>query len=866
MQKITLFHEQLSHKCLVSQTRLLVILLLIGSYSFAQTWNQVGNAQFSTNFSELAEFTFDNNGDPYVVYEHPSGNAIYVMKYDGTNWVDVGSSPISTENYNNLDITINPVTNQPWVALKAQANGSGSNIDVYSFDGSSWVVEGSNIGGSFWTYGIYLNFSSSGVAQVVGVISSGGNDRRAIAYTKNSSGNWGAVAGGLDGSLGRIDAYAYDQYTMVDFGGNIRVSDFSNTISTVNILSSSSHDFVDVSSYNIDDTFYAASYSDNNNRIVTAVNDGSASVSMAQPSNATALSQTFVKMRQSPNDSRHYLMYSDASDQLAFDVYNEAGDFWSPVTKPNIPTNTTSFFARMDINPVDGDMYILWQDGARLSMKKFEVESPLGRYYVDANVSGGDGSGDSWANAIPDLQTALGVAGTNTSEIWVAAGIYKPGNLNTVSFEISIDDLHLYGGFDGTESSITERDVFNNPTILSGDINGNDNGVSFYESTRSDNSIHVVRLNANNVVLDGLQINDGSAVGSSGSTDERAGGIYVNELAQNLVIRNCQFYNNLGEIGGAIYSNLNVNTSMNIENCIFSNNVSRYGTGICFLLNDNITATFEMTNTLFYNNISEDAGSGAQGFTGSSLWVRANSSGSNLTTTISNCTFANNRDRGTTASSDKGTLALTERTDGNSTHNATINNSIFYNNKQGTSNAMGISINKGHAHLPSSTFVYNSISDDSFSNLTYLTNTSNSNPLFTDMANNDFTLQTSSPAVDTGDNTKVPAGITTDLLGNQRIFNITVDMGAYEFDPSLGVNDLIISEYGIKLYPNPTSSILNIEMTQNLKHVSIYSILGAEVLSTQHKTIDVSGLSNGVFLIKIEDENGNVSTKRFVKK
>lgn len=69
----------------------------------------------------------------------------------------------------------------------------------------------------------------------------------------------------------------------------------------------------------------------------------------------------------------------------------------------------------------------------------------------------------------------------------------------------------------------------------------------------------------------------------------------------------------------------------------------------------------------------------------------------------------------------------------------------------------------------------------------------------------------------------------------------------------------------ISLHPNPTNSILNIEMTKNIKQATVYSMLGKEVLKTQNKQIDVSRLLNGIFLIKIEDENGNVSTKRFIK-
>ncbi|WP_179321255.1 T9SS type A sorting domain-containing protein [Winogradskyella helgolandensis] len=92
--------------------------------------------------------------------------------------------------------------------------------------------------------------------------------------------------------------------------------------------------------------------------------------------------------------------------------------------------------------------------------------------------------------------------------------------------------------------------------------------------------------------------------------------------------------------------------------------------------------------------------------------------------------------------------------------------------------------------------------------------------------------------------------------------NIDTQTG-FSTNCSLSVNDFNLNS--ISLHPNPTSSILNIEMTKNIKQATVYSLLGKEVLKIRNKQIDVSRLSNGVFLIKIEDENGNVSTKRFVK-
>jgi len=54
-----------------------------------------------------------------------------------------------------------------------------------------------------------------------------------------------------------------------------------------------------------------------------------------------------------------------------------------------------------------------------------------------------------------------------------------------------------------------------------------------------------------------------------------------------------------------------------------------------------------------------------------------------------------------------------------------------------------------------------------------------------DAPSGDLRLQPASPAIDAGDDTAVPAGITTDLDGNPRIIGAAVDMGAFETLPAV---------------------------------------------------------------------------------
>ena len=72
-------------------------------------------------------------------------------------------------------------------------------------------------------------------------------------------------------------------------------------------------------------------------------------------------------------------------------------------------------------------------------------------------------------------------------------------------------------------------------------------------------------------------------------------------------------------------------------------------------------------------------------------------------------------------------------------------------------------------------------------------------------------------------------------------------------------------ELGISLYPNPADNILFIKGNKNSVNVSIYNILGKEVLSIMNtNNIDVKALPKGVYIIKISDGVGQTNRK-FIK-
>jgi aminopeptidase N len=71
----------------------------------------------------------------------------------------------------------------------------------------------------------------------------------------------------------------------------------------------------------------------------------------------------------------------------------------------------------------------------------------------------------------------------------------------------------------------------------------------------------------------------------------------------------------------------------------------------------------------------------------------------------------------------------------------------------------------------------------------------------------------------------------------------------------------------ITVYPNPATSVLNIEMPSllTLKSVLIYNALGQKILESQSKVVSVSDLSNGVYTVKILTSDGEFH-KNFIKK
>ena len=302
-----------------------------------------------------------------------------------------------------------------------------------------------------------------------------------------------------------------------------------------------------------------------------------------------------------------------------------------------------------------------------------------------------------------DIQTAIDAAADyattdNPTEVWIKSGTYKPEASLTMKNNVAI-----YGGFAGTETSKDQR-VSGNNTILDGEGKYR----VFYHSYSSSNPL------TNSAKLDNVTIQNGYASDgndnssltpdygagmfniyaspeitnctfANNSASDDGGGMY-NAWHSSPVLTNCTFTNNSADYGGGMYNR--GDASPVLTNCTFSNNSASYGGGMyniglytdigsstkpvlinCTFANNsasddgggmyNTYASPEITNCTFSSNISE-AASSAEGNTGGGAICNDNSSPIINTCTFEYNTAANRGDGGAITNGNNSTLILTD--------------------------------------------------------------------------------------------------------------------------------------------------------------------------------------------------------------
>ena len=198
--------------------------------------------------------------------------------------------------------------------------------------------------------------------------------------------------------------------------------------------------------------------------------------------------------------------------------------------------------------------------------------------YVNTSAAGNN-TGNSWANAFTSLQTALDNA-VSGDVIWVAAGTYKPSAVPDIGNGSAIRDyafllkagVQIYGGFEGWETYLSQRNWRTNICTLSGDLD-NSGTVS------NGDAYHVVISVGDSTAagtLDGFTITGGNANGDvtaitvNNRNVSRWDGGGVSILFSSPTLRNLIISGNSAEYGGGVSND--INASPILVNVLISGN------------------------------------------------------------------------------------------------------------------------------------------------------------------------------------------------------------------------------------------------------------------------------------------------------
>ncbi|MHC4241819.1 MAG: choice-of-anchor Q domain-containing protein, partial [Planctomycetota bacterium] len=466
-------------------------------------------------------------------------------------------------------------------------------------------------------------------------------------------------------------------------------------------------------------------------------------------------------------------------------------------------------------------------------------------YVDDDAIAQFDGS--SWAFAYRSLQEAIAEVRPG-DEIRVAQGIYRPDRWSSseswrggsrpasgdreATFEL-INGVTFKGGYAGYgKPEPNARNINLYETILSGDLDANDVSVNspsdlLNEPSREDNSYHVV-TGSGNAVLDGFTITGGNA--NTSSPYHGAG--LLNEYGTSL-ISNCTFIHNSARRGSGIY---NYRGNPSLTNCTFTQNSAEDKGGAIY----NYESYSDLTECTFIENSAEYGGGGIyndesdpilanctfivnQAHYGGGMYNEK--SGPILT----NCTFTGNLGHNygggmyNTLESYptlhncifNGNLAYDYGGGfSNNDSSPTLTNCTFTGNSAPTGNA--IACNSREQRHGATISLTNCILWDRGNEIwnndrsTFIISYSNvqggwrgegnidAEPMFVDpqgpdnipgTEDDDLRLAPTSPCIDSGDPNYLLGPKETDLEGNQRIIGGHIDMGAYEFQPIIYVDD-----------------------------------------------------------------------------
>jgi hypothetical protein len=110
------------------------------------------------------------------------------------------------------------------------------------------------------------------------------------------------------------------------------------------------------------------------------------------------------------------------------------------------------------------------------------------------------------------------------------------------------------------------------------------------------------------------------------------------------------------------------------------------------------------------------------------------------------------------------------------------------------------------------------------------------------------------------------------FVGSQGEVGNTMYVDALSLEYSAGIEQALMPEVGVSLFPNPASDVLNIRLSKEIRHGSfdIYNgsgkLMGSFNASSLESTIPVYSLVNGTYYFRLKEEGKLLNTGSFVIK
>ena len=376
--------------------------------------------------------------------------------------------------------------------------------------------------------------------------------------------------------------------------------------------------------------------------------------------------------------------------------------------------------------------------GGTVDIGAYEFQSPI--HFVGLTSTNPVAPFSNWLTAATNIQDAIDAA-NGGDLIVVSNGLYQSGA--TLVGQDTLPNRIVIG------EAVTVQSV-NGPasTIIAG--NGAGNGAN--------TGIRCAYL-ANGAVLSGFTLTNGATLSSVNiSNDENGGGVWCQ--SDSVVVTNCILTGNHAfGFGGAAYQGT-------FDNCLIIGNVAHFSGGGLYACVAN--------STLISSNIAQD-GNGGGGYSNvlNNCVLQYNRTSANgggaYASTMVNCTVVSN-----TATESGGGVEIGKAT-----------NSIVFGN---------YSLNNGNPNWSGSGSLMSycdtmPLPESGFGNIT-------NDPAFVNPAADNFSLQSNSPCINSGDDLVVTSS--TDFAGNPRIVGGTVDIGAYEYQtPTSIIGYAWLQQYGL---------------------------------------------------------------------